>query len=66
MTCLTCAHYQSSEDANKPRAGLAGYGYCKAAPSIELRARIFTDGTPRCWLTDDRYAPLRAAPQGQP
>lgn len=66
MTCLNCTHYQSSEDAHKPRAGLDGYGYCKAAPSIELRARIFTDRTPKCWLADDCYAPLRMAPRGQP
>ena len=50
MTCRDCHHYLDSAEANKPRAGLDGYGYCKAAPSIELRARFFHESS-ACWLT---------------
>lgn len=54
MTCHDCIHFLTSAQANQ-RAALAGFGYCKAAPSIELRARFFRDDT-RCWLTPVRYA----------
>lgn len=58
MTCQACRHYLPSEEANKPRSGLVGYGYCKAAPSLELRARLFPESTARCWLADDRFKAL--------
>jgi hypothetical protein len=53
MTCRTCLHFLTSERAAQ-RAVLDGYGYCKAAPTIELRARFFRDDRD-CWLADPRY-----------
>ncbi|MFN4325216.1 MAG: hypothetical protein ACK4FP_04950 [Azonexus sp.] len=58
MTCRDCLHYLSSDEANKPRSGLAGYGYCKAAPSIELRARFFHE-TSACWLSPIQFKERR-------
>lgn len=58
MTCQACLYYLSSEEANKPRSGLVGYGYCKAAPSLELRARLFPDATAVCWLDTKQFKPL--------
>jgi hypothetical protein len=60
MPCRDCQHYLSSEEANKPRAGLAGYGYCKAAPGLELRARFFDEMTDRCWLPANQFKERRA------
>jgi len=54
MTCRACQHFLSSERA-KQRAVLDGYGYCNAAPTVELRARFFRDTTSPCWLDVDRY-----------
>jgi hypothetical protein len=54
MPCHDCRHFIPSAVANKPRWGLDGYGYCKAAPSIELRARFFADSGV-CWLVPNRY-----------
>lgn len=54
MPCRDCVHYLSSEDPNRPRSGLAGYGYCNGAPSVELRARFFRDAQ-SCWLPENRY-----------
>lgn len=62
MTCQACVHYFSSTEANKPRDGLEGYGYCKAAPSIESRSRIFRDTTAKCWLNNDRFQAIRTQP----
>jgi|GEM_PF-2345506 hypothetical protein len=70
MTCQACRHYLSSEEANKPRSGLLGYGYCKAAPSLELRARLFPDTTAVCWLDKKQFMaqpqilPLEPLPTG--
>lgn len=58
MTCRDCQHYLSSEEANKPRSGLVGYGYCKAAPSVELRARFFHE-TQSCWLSPVQFKEAR-------
>lgn len=55
MLCRDCVHYLSSEDPNRPRSGLAGYGYCKAGATPELRARFFPETTGRCWLPETRY-----------
>jgi len=58
MTCRDCLHYLSSEEANKPRAGLLGYGYCKAAPTVELRSRFFPE-TSVCWLSPIQFKDAR-------
>lgn len=69
MTCQACLHYLPSVAATNPRSGLVGYGYCKAAPSLELRARFFPASTARCWLAVDRFVaqpqvlPLEPVPQ---
>ena len=60
MHCRDCVHYLSSIEANKPRMGLAGYGYCQAAPSVELRARFFRDDS-ACWLTPPAFQERRHA-----
>lgn len=60
MTCQACLHYLPSVHDSNRAAGLVGYGYCKAAPSLELRARFFPESTARCWLADDRF---KAAPK---
>mgnify|MGYP000942101579 CR=1 FL=1 len=62
MPCRQCQHYHDSTDANKPRWGLVGYGYCKAAPSPELRARFFPDTTAPCWLDANQYKERRHDP----
>jgi hypothetical protein len=52
MACRDCIHYEKSGDER--RRGLDGYGYCKASPSLEGRARFFSDDGP-CWLVPNRY-----------
>ncbi len=51
--CRDCHHYLPSANANQ-RAWLDGYGYCKAAPSVEQRARFFNDAG-ACWLVPVRF-----------
>lgn len=58
MTCATCIHFETSAKANQ-RAVLEGFGYCKAAPSPETRARFFRGDTADCWLTASAYRPDR-------
>ncbi len=58
MHCRDCANYLDSVTSNKPRWGLDDYGYCRAAPSIELRARIFHEAT-KCWLVPVAYKERR-------
>jgi hypothetical protein len=58
MPCRDCLHYLPSEVALKPRAGLAGYGYCKAAPCLVTRARLFHDSHSPCWLSENSYKDL--------
>ena len=53
MPCKNCVHFLTSAQAAQ-RAVLDGYGYCKAAPTPELRARFFSDGG-NCWLEHNRY-----------
>lgn len=53
MPCRDCFHFLSSAQAAQ-RAVLDGYGYCQAAPSVELRARFFPDSG-NCWLATNRY-----------
>lgn len=55
MPCRDCLYYLASAEALRPRAGLEGYGYCTAAPSLTLRARLFHDAQQPCWLTENRY-----------
>ncbi len=55
MVCRECTHYLDSETANAPRWGLPNYGYCKAAPDLIARARLFR-GTSNCWLRPQRFA----------
>ena len=52
-TCGDCRHYLPSEQAGQ-RAWIAGYGYCKAAPTVEARAQFFTGGK-SCWLTPAHF-----------
>ena len=54
MTCRDCQHYLPSAEAYKPRPGLEGYGFCKAAPTLERQARFFHESS-ACWLTPPRY-----------
>lgn len=54
MPCRDCTHFLPSDEANKPRAGLAGYGYCKAPAELIDRARIFHE-TRDCWLTPSQF-----------
>jgi hypothetical protein len=54
MLCRDCLHYLDSVKSNAPRWGLDDYGYCKAAPSLELRARIFHEKT-KCWIDPQRF-----------
>lgn len=58
MTCRDCTHFLPSEKANAPRPGLLGYGYCKAAPTVEQRARFFHDSQAKCWLTVSAFIPV--------
>ena len=58
MTCRDCHHFLPSEKANQ-RAFLEGFGYCNAAPTIELRARFFRADND-CWLTPPRFQERRA------
>jgi len=60
MTCRNCQHFLSSDEASKPRSGLAGYGYCKAAPEAIDRARFFSDSQDPCWLATDQFKELRS------
>ena len=55
--CGDCRHYLPSEQAVQ-RAWLAGYGYCKAAPDIDKRARFFAT-TKLCWLTPAKFEALQ-------
>ena len=55
MTCQICTHFESSEKAAQ-RAVLEGFGYCKAAPTLELRARFFRADS-ECWLVPMRFHP---------
>lgn len=48
MPCRDCLNFLSSEEANKPRYGLVGYGYCKAGATPELRAMFFNESQPVC------------------
>lgn len=54
MACRDCTHFLDSFTANAPRWGLTDYGYCKAAPDTELRARLF-HGTSECWLKPVKF-----------
>lgn len=54
MPCRDCLHYSPSKDPNRPGSGLAGYGYCKAGATVELRARFFHESQ-SCWLPEPRY-----------
>lgn len=49
MHCRDCEHFLNSSDANKPRTGLDGYGYCQAAPSLLARSLFFHEQK-TCWL----------------
>jgi len=55
MPCRDCLHYLPSEKALAPRSGLANYGYCQAAPSVETRSRLFSAAQAPCWLNPSRY-----------
>jgi hypothetical protein len=57
MPCRDCIHFLTSAHANQ-RAVLAGYGYCKAAPDIILRARFFHEQS-NCWLVPQRFQEAR-------
>lgn len=59
MPCRDCLHYIPSEKALAPRSGLAGYGYCQAAPCVVTRARLFSAASAPCWLTEPRYKEFR-------
>lgn len=58
MPCRDCQNHLPSDEALKPRGGLSGYGYCKAAPTLLLRARLFPDHGD-CWLVPIRYQERR-------
>jgi hypothetical protein len=62
MPCRDCRHFLSSVEANKPRWGLAGYGYCQAPTDPDLRARFFRDES-ACWLTLPRFQEAPHAPK---
>lgn len=53
MPCRDCISFLPSEKASQ-RAFLEGFGYCNAAPTVELRARFFRDHS-ACWLPESRY-----------
>lgn len=55
MTCRDCTHYYPSKEALPGGRGLEGYGYCEAANTIEIRARLFEAETPKCWLPVNKY-----------
>lgn len=55
MPCRDCQNYLPSDKASAPRPGLLGYGYCKAAPSVHLRARFFHESAHPCWLALSRF-----------
>ena len=57
MPCRDCVSFLPSEKAGQ-RAVLEGFGYCNAAPTIELRARFFRDYLD-CWLDENRYKERR-------
>lgn len=59
MTCRDCLHYLPSDEANKPRAGLDGYGYCKAPAEPIDRARFFHE-LRDCWLIPPQFKERRA------
>lgn len=46
MACRSCTHYDPST--------LPRYGFCKAAPTLEERARFF-HGVGACWLSPVRF-----------
>lgn len=48
-----------STEANTPRPGLVGYGYCKAAPTPEGRAAFFHDSQRVCLLSPVAFHPVR-------
>jgi len=55
MTCRDCQHYLDSFEANKPRAGLAGYGYCNAGETPQLRAMFFHQSRSICQFLPTRF-----------
>lgn len=57
MPCRDCVSFLPSEKAGQC-AVLEGFGYCNAAPTIELRARFFRDHLD-CWLDENRYKERR-------
>lgn len=57
MPCRDCQYFLSSEKAAQ-RAVLPGFGYCNAAPTVELRARFFR-GDRECWLVPVHYKERR-------
>ncbi len=63
MPCRDCQYFSSSIETNRPRPGLVGYGYCSAAPTVELRARFFRDSQSSCWLDGSRYKARRPLPE---
>ena len=46
MACRSCTHYDPST--------LPRYGFCKVAPTLEERARLFP-GASACWLSPVRF-----------
>jgi hypothetical protein len=66
MPCRDCQHFSSSIETNRQRPGLVGYGYCRAAPTVTLRARFFHDSQSPCWLAESRYVRRRPLPEDSP
>jgi hypothetical protein len=59
MPCRDCQHFLTSDEALKPRGGLAGYGYCKAPPESIDRARFFHESQDPCWLAIPQFKERR-------
>lgn len=59
MLCRDCVHFLPSMKAYAPRPGLLGYGYCKAAPTVLLRARFFHESQPTCWIKPPAFEKAR-------
>lgn len=60
MPCRDCLHFLPSTKASAPpRPGLPGYGYCKAAPDVILRARFFHESQASCWLSPQSFKEVR-------
>jgi len=58
MACQDCIHYLPSDEAFKPRPGLEGHGYCKAAPDYIERSRLFL-AAGHCWLKPVQEKPKK-------